>query len=65
MVAVLDFMWVHHLHCEMLNGVKMLWFLELMIVPVHPDNRKNYNLVLVEGPTDGLVDTTIKAFLSQ
>lgn len=55
-VMVLDWMYLRNFHCEMINGVKML-FLELVIVPTF--------MVIVEklgeGRTDRSDDTAIAA----
>ena len=53
-VMVMDLIWVHSFHDQMVAGVKKLIF--LMSLSVHVDNRKKDILVLGEGPTQGLYD---------
>ena len=60
MVMVLDFMQVHNFHGQTVNRVKILLFLELIIVLLCMFIIENKNiLVFGEGPTQGLDDTTI------
>ena len=59
MVTVLGSMHIHNLYGQMVAGVKMLLFLELIIVPLCMVILKNDILVLGEGPRQGLDDTTI------
>ena len=53
---------VQNFHCQMVNGLKMLLFLELIVVFLRIlIIRKKYDLFLGEGPTQRLDNTTITA----
>ena len=60
MTMVLDLMHAHLFRCQMEKRVKMLLFLVWIIVHQHKlIMEKKGSLVLGEGPTDGLDDTTL------
>ena len=53
---------VQNFHCQMVNGLKILLFLELIVVFLRIlIIRKKYDLFLGEGPTQRLDNTTITA----
>ena len=57
-----DGMHIYNFDGQMMNGVKILLFLELIIVfSLYVYIRKKEMLVLDEGPTDGLDDATLTA----
>ena len=61
---VLDLILVHVFQFQILIGLKMLPFLDFWSKnssSVHIGNKKKYILVLGNGPTQGLDDTTITA----
>ena len=58
LIMILDWTHFHNFLCEMVNGLKMLLFLELLVVLLR---IKKYVLLLAEGPTQGLYNTTITA----
>ena len=60
-VIRLDLMHVHSFPCQMVNGVRVLLFLDLMIVPPCMLIIEKNILVLGEGPKDGLDGATITA----
>ena len=59
---ILDLTNVQNFHCQMVNGLKILLFLELIVVFLRIlIIRKKYDLFLGEGPTQRLDNTTITA----
>ena len=63
-VMVLDLIHIHNFHGQMVTGVKMLSFLEMIIVLLCVFTMKKKtkrNLVLCEVPTQGIDDTAMVA----
>ena len=61
-IMILGLMHVHNFHFQMVNGLKILLFLELIVVFLRIlIIRKKYDLFLGEGPTQRLDNTTITA----
>ena len=58
---VLNSMDVHNFHCQMVNGVKMLFLKLILVLPCMLIIEKNNTLVLGEAPTDESDDATITA----
>ena len=59
-VMIMKLMHAHNVYYRMMSGVKMLLLLVWTIVHQHhPDNRKKDIIILGEGPTGGLDNTTI------
>ena len=57
---ILDLMHLSNFHCQIVNELKMLLFLEFKtVLPRMPTKEKKCLLFLDEGPTDRLDDVTI------
>lgn len=60
MLMIMDLMHLSNFHCQIVNELKMLLFLEFKtVLPRNPNKEKKYLLFLGEGPTGGLDDVTI------